>query len=142
MKVIRLKESDIQRIVKRVLTEDSGQSSITKKSMEDEADIIKKATNGDFLKTNSGSAEVFFNKISKLQPNLTYKNFNDWGGKKTNQRAWNFCKENGTGCGGCAQNLNWGNDRPRILNNLSCWEDIIDFVKEKGDIVDLYKKLK
>lgn len=136
-RVIKLTESDLQRIVKRVLVEDSGQSSITKKSMEDEAEIIKKATSGDFLRGILNTQELF-NKISKIQPQLSYKNFLNWDGKKTDSRLWGVCEEDGTGCGACARTLEKGG---KTNENGECMEDVINFVKEKGNIVDLYKKI-
>ena len=60
----KLKRQLIKEANIRVLGEDSGQSSIAKKSMEDESEIIKKATPGDFLRGILNTQELF-NKISK-----------------------------------------------------------------------------
>jgi len=126
MKVIKLKESDIQRIVKRVLTEDSGQSS-----------IMDVAMSGDFLKGNTNTQELF-KKISQIQSKLTYENFLKWEGKKTHSKLWGVCDENDLGCGACARTLEKGG---RTNENGECMEDVINFVRQKGDIKSLYNQM-
>ena len=108
-----------------ILNEDSGQS-----------DIMNKAMSGDFLRTTLDTQELF-NKISKSQPNLTYKNYLNWDGKKTSSRLWGICKEDGTDCGACARSLKKGG---RTNENGECMEDVINFVRQKGNIKNLSTK--
>ncbi len=124
--IIRLTESDLKRILKRMVSEDSGQNQ-----------IMDKAMSGDFLRSITDTQELF-NKISNLQSTLTYKNFLNWGGKKTSSRIWGICKEDGTGCGECARTLKKGG---RTNENGECMEDVINFVRQKGDIKELFIKL-
>tara|TARA_R110000822_G_scaffold188266_1_gene327417 strand:+ start:80 stop:481 length:402 start_codon:yes stop_codon:yes gene_type:complete len=125
-KIVNLTESDLYRIVKRVLNEDSGQSS-----------IMDVAMSGDFLKGNTNTQELF-KKISQIQSKLTYENFLKWEGKKTDSRLWGVCEEDGTGCGACARTLEKGG---RTNENGECMEDVINFVRQKGDIKSLYSQM-
>jgi hypothetical protein len=124
--IIRLTESDLKRILKRVVSEDSGQNQ-----------IMDKAMSGDFLRSITDTQELF-NKISNLQSALTYKNFLNWDGKKTDSRLWGVCEEDGTGCGACARTLKKGG---KTNENGECMEDVINFVRQKGDIKELFNKL-
>ena len=126
-RILNLHESNKHPHGTSLLNEDTGQS-----------DIMDKALTGDFLRSTLDTQELF-NKMSKLQANLTYKNFLNWNDKKTSSRLWGICKEDGTGCGACARTLKKGG---RTNENGECMEDVINFVRQKGDIQDLYTKFK
>ena len=142
-RILSLHESSKHPHGTSLLNEDTGQS-----------DIMDKALTGDFLRSTLDTQELF-NKISKLQPNLSYQNFLKWGDKKTTSRIWGICKDQSTdeplpsgsswdvsqaiGCGGCARTLKKGG---RTNENGECMEDVINFVRQKGNIQDLYTKFK
>jgi len=143
-RILNLHESSKHPHGTSLLNEDTGQR-----------DIMDKALTGDFLRSTIDTQELF-NKMSKLQPSLSYQNFLKWGDKKTTPRIWGICKDRYTeeplpfgsswntesgpiDCGHCARTLKKGG---RTNENGECMEDVINFVRQKGDIKDLYTKFK
>jgi len=122
-RIVRLTESDLVRIVKKVLKEDTGQS-----------DIMNTAMKGDFLREKKNiPTPTFFQKLETCDPNLSYKNFLTWHNYNgtTDYRVWGEGDKGGT----CSRALTPGG---KTNENGQCMEDVVNFVRAKSNIMEIF----